>query len=344
VKKRVTRTLKAHFERMRLLPRILLGCSLLLAGVGWGGAEEFKLDRAKALEELKRIEQKNDKMTQDMLGKAARDWGEAGVDKFKAGQLYQESYRNVEFGRTQEGDTRFQQWKIENKENLVSAEFTAAVQLHVQYLALVCRQALGEKEVPKAAEWAAYWERLFQSKDVPENPADLPEPKTKGGKKRGSAGSRRQGDTGGDEFTKPAVDSCLVRDRQLQGFLAGVKEAEVASGTVDGVFNKVVRPRLREAKSRDLLRLWDQRIAAMDEQVEKGAKTLGADDFKILRRPELLWERADDLEKIGDQESAWAQKMEILKSHPYHPKTEEWIAELKLALGDGSPALPVKEQ
>lgn len=321
----------------------VLGCCLLgwVANGGW--AEEFKLDRAKALEELKLIEQKNEKMTQDLLGKAARDFAEAGADKLKAGQLYLESYRNVEFGRTQDGDTRFQQWKVDNKEKLASADFTEALQLHVQYLGLVCRQALGEKEAPHAAEWAAYWENLFKSKDLPENPTDLPEPKTKSGKKQGTASGRRQGNVGGDEFGRPAVDSCLVRDRQLQGFLAGVKEAEVASGSVDAVFNKVVRPRLREAKSRELLRLWDQRIAAMDEQVEKGAKTLGADDFKVLRRPELLWERADDLEKIGDQESAWARKMEILKSHPYHPKTEEWIAELKQALGQGSAALPVKE-
>ena len=307
-----------------------------------GCAQDSKLDRAKALEELKLIEQKNGKITRDLLAKAVRDFAEAGGDKFKAGQLYMESYRNVEFGRTQDGDGRFQQWKLDNKEKLVSSDFTAAVQLHVQYLALVCRQALGEKEAPKAAEWAAYWETLFQSKDVPENPAELPEAKIKGGKKQGAA-SRRQGNAGGDEFGKPAVESCLVRDRQLQGFLAGVKEAEVSSGSVDGVFNKVVRPRLREAKNRDLLRLWDRRIVAMDEQAEKGAKTLGADDFKVLRRPELLWDRADDLEAIGDQESAWARKMEILKSYPYHPKTEEWIAELKEALGEGSPALPEKK-
>ena len=333
-----------HFWEMRQALGIVLGCVFLgwTAGSGW--PEEFKLDRAKALEELKQIEQKNDKMTQSLFGKAVRDFAEAGADRFKAGQLYLESYRNVEFGRTQDGETRFQQWRVDNKEKLASLDFSQALQLHVQYLVLVCRQALGEKDAPQAVEWATYWENLFKSKDIPENPAELPESKTKSGKKQGAAASRRQANTSGDEFGKPAVESCLVRDRQLQGFLAGVKEAEVASGSVDGVFNKVVRPRLREAKSRDLLRLWDQRIAAMDEQAEKGAKTLGSDDYKILRRPELLWERADDLEKIGDRESAWARKIEILKSHPYHPKTEEWITELKQALGESSPALPGKEQ
>ena len=80
----------------------------------------------------------------------------------------------------------------------------------------------------------------------------------------------------------------------------------------------------------------------MDEQAEKEVKTLGLDDYKVLRRPELLWERAEDLEKIGEQESGWAQKMEILKAYPYHPKTAEWIAELKQALGGSSSALPEK--
>lgn len=315
---------------------------LVMSWTGSLSAEEAKLDRAKALEELRTIEQKNEKLTQDLLAKSAKDLGEAGADKFKALQVYLESYRNVEFGRAQEGDTKFQQWKVDNKDKISSLDFTSAVQLHVQYLALVCREALGEKEAPKAGEWAAYWENLFKSKDVPENPTEASDPKGKGGKRQGSGSGRRQGNMGGDDFARPVLDSPLVRDRQIQGFLQEVKEAEVASGSVDAVFNKVVRPHLREAKIRDLLRLWDQRIAAMDEQAEKEVKTLGLDDYKVLKRPELLWELAEDQEKIGEQERAWARKMEILKTYPYHPKTTEWIADMKQALGQGSPALPEK--
>jgi len=313
---------------------------LAVVWVASAGAEEVKLDRAKALEELKAIEQKNEKLTEDLLAKSAKDLSEAGAEKLKSVQVYLESYRNVEFGRAQDGDTKFQQWKVDNKEKIGSLDFTTAVQLHVQYLALVCREALGKKEAPKPGEWAAYWENLFKSKDVPENPAEASEPKGKGGKKQGAG--RRQANVGGDDFARPVLESPLVRDRQIQGFLHDVKEATVSSGSVDVVFNKVVRPHLREAKSRDLLRLWDQRIAALDEEAEKEVKTLGADDYKILRRPTLLWERADDQEKIGEQDSAWAKKMEILKTYPYHPKTAEWIAEMKQALGEGSPALPEK--
>ena len=315
---------------------------LSMAWIGSLGAEESKLDRAKALEELKAIEQKNEKLTQDLIVKSAKDLVEAGADKVKAVQLYLESYRNVEFGRAQEGDTKFQQWKVDNKDKISSLDFTTAVQLHVQYLALVCREALGEKEAPKAGEWAAYWENLFKSKDVPENPTEAAEPKGKGGRKQGLGANRKQGGGSGDDFGRPAVDSPLVHDRQIQGFLGDVKEASVPSGSVDGVFNKVVRPHLREAKSRDLLRLWDQRIAAMDVQAAREVKTVGLDDYKVLKKPELLWERADDLEKMGESEVAWARKMEILKAYPYHPKIGDWITEMKQALGEGSPALPEK--
>ena len=57
---------------------------LNMAWTGAVGAEEAKLDRAKALEELKAIEQKNEKLTQDLLVKSARDFNEAGADKLKA--------------------------------------------------------------------------------------------------------------------------------------------------------------------------------------------------------------------------------------------------------------------
>ena len=303
-------------------------------------AEEAKLDRAKAMEELKEIESKNEKLTQGLLQKAAKELTEAGSDKFKAVQVYLDSYRNVEFGRAQDGDSRYQQWRIDNKEKISSLDFSEAVQLHVQYVGLVCRQALGEKEAPKAGEWGTYWEHLLATKDKVENVVDVPQTQAKVEKKTGVG--RKQAKQNGDDFTYPALQSPLVRDRQIQGFLGEVKEATVSSSSVGAVFNQVVRPRLREAKSRDLLRLWDLRIAAMDEGMGKEVKTLGLDDYKVLKRPELMWERADDLEKMGEQESAWAKKMEIIKSCPYHPKLAEWIGELKQALGEGSPALPEK--
>jgi len=319
------------------LGAIVCGITLLSGRVL---AEEGKLDRAKALAELKEIESKNEKLTQGLLEKAAKELTEAGSEKFKSVQVYLESYRNVEFGRAQDGETRFQQWRVENKEKIASLDFTTAAQLHVQYVALVCREALGEKEAPKAGEWGVYWENLFKSREIAESPGDLTETKVPMAKK-GLAG-RKQKKESGNDFDRPALESPLVRDRQIQGFLEGVQEAKLSSASVGPIFNQVVRPHLRKAKSGDLMRLWDLRIAAMDEDVEKEVKTLGADDYKILKRPEMMWERADDLEKIGERESAWAQKMGILRANPYHPKLSKWIEDLKQALGEGSPALPEK--
>jgi hypothetical protein len=229
---------------------------------------------------------------------------------------------------------------MENKEKIASLDFSTAAQLHVQYVALVCWEALGEREAPKAGEWGVYWENLFKSREIAESPGDLTETKVPMAKK-GLAG-RKQKKESGNDFDRPVLESPLVRDRQIQGFLEGLQEAKLSSAAVGPIFNQVVRPHLRKAKSRDLMRLWDLRIAAMDEDVEKEVKTLGADDYKVLKRPELMWERADDLEKMGERESAWAQKMEILKANPYHPKLSKWIEDLKQALGEGSPALPEK--
>ena len=320
-----------------ILGTLVVGLALLGGRVS---GQEAKLDRAKALAELKEIEAKSEKLTQGLLEKAAKELTEAGSDKFKAVQVYLDSYRNVEFGHTQDGEGRYQQWRIANKEKIVSLDYGEAAQLHVQYVGLVCRQALGEKEAPRAEEWGKYWERLMDTKDNVETAEDAPPTQGKVEKKAG--GGRKQAKQSGDDFAYPALESPLVRDRQIQGFLGEVKEAKVSSSSVGAIFNQVVRPRLREAKSRELIRLWDLRIAAMDEGIGKEVKTLGLDDYKVLKRPELMWERADDLEKMGEQEAAWAKKMEILKSCPYHPKIAEWIGEMKQALGEGSPALPEK--
>ena len=303
------------------------------------------MDRAKALAELTALVAKNEKMTREVLNKAARDLAEAGQERIKAVQVYLESYRNVEFGRTQDGDTRFGDWRVQEREMISSLAFGESVQLQVRYVALVCREALGEKERPTAAEWLAYYHDLTK----PENSTEVeeavvttvvasPAGAQSKGKKRADASKKQS--TG--MFDQSAKQSPLVRDRQIAGFLDGVPAADVAAGNESAVFKKVLRPRLLEDKNKELLRLWDQRISRMDEGVEKKVKTLGADDYKILKRPELLWERASDQEALGENEAAWAQKMEILRTCPYHPKLEEWVKELRGSLERGSSGLPEK--
>jgi hypothetical protein len=301
---------------------------------------ESTLNRAKALEELKTIEQKNEKATLDLLEKSAKDLGEAGSDKSKAVQVYLESYRNVEFGRTQDGDSRYQQWKTDNKEKITSPDFANAVQAHVQYVALVCREAIGEGQAPRAEEWGKFWENLFASKDVPEVLGYPTGKKEKSGKR--APGAKKGAKSAGEDYDRAVLESPLVRDRQLQGFLESIPAAEISSNSVEEIFNKVVRPKMVQAKNVNLVRLWDQRIASLDAQAEKESKTLGSDDYRALQKPELLWQRADDLEKIGQQETAWARKLEILRNFPYHPRISDWIAELKTSLSSDSPSLPDK--
>ena len=332
--------MRQYFMQMGRLG-LVLGGWVLLGGTGWG-AEGF--DRVKALTDLTALVAKNEKMTREVLSKAARDLAEAGQERIKAVQVYLESYRNVEYGRTQDGDARFGEWRVQEKEMISSLAFGESAQLQVRYVALVCRETLGEKERPTAAEWLAYYHDLTK----PENSTEVEEmvgveetapPAGKGKGKKKSDASKKQS-TG--MFDQSAKQSPLVRDRQISGFLEEVPAADVAPGNEAAVFKKVLRPRLLEDKNKELLRIWDQRIARMDEKVEKKVKTLGADDYKILKRPELLWERASDQEALGEKEAAWAQKMEILRTCPYHPKLEEWVKELRASLEGGSSGLPEK--
>ena len=332
--------MRQYFMQMGRLG-LVLGGWVLVGGTGLG---EEKMDRAKALVELTALVAKNEKMTREVLSKAARDLAEAGQERIKAVQVYLESYRNVEFGRTQDGDTRFGDWRVQEKEMISSVAFGESAQLQVRYVALVCREALGEKERPTAAEWLAYYHDLTKSEKTTEVEEMVVVEETapaagKGKGKKRSDASKKQG-TG--IFDQPAKESPLVRDRQISGFLEEVPAADVAPGNEAAVFKKVLRPRLLEEKNKELLRIWDQRITRMDERVEKKVKTLGADDYKILKRPELLWERASDEEALGEKEAAWAQKMEILRTCPYHPKLEEWVKELRGSLEGGSSGLPEK--
>ena len=62
-----------------------------------------------------------------------------------------------------------------------------------------------------------YWENLFKSREIAESPGDLTEAKVPVVKK--VVAGRKQKKESGNDFDRPAVESPLVRDRQIQGFM-----------------------------------------------------------------------------------------------------------------------------
>ena len=54
--------------------------------------------------------------------------------------------------------------------------------------------------------------------------------------------------------------------------------------------------------------------------------------FATVRRPELLWARAEDLYQIGLKNRAITEMVAVLKSNPLHPRAEAWISQLEAML------------
>ena len=73
--------MRQYFRQMGRLG-LVLGGWVLLGGTGWG---EEKMDRTKALAELTALVAKNEKMTREVLSKAARDLAEAGAGADQGG-------------------------------------------------------------------------------------------------------------------------------------------------------------------------------------------------------------------------------------------------------------------
>ena len=55
---------------------------------------------------------------------------------------------------------------------------------------------------------------------------------------------------------------------------------------------------------------------------------MAVNKFNMIRRPTLLWDRAEDEIVLGDPGHAVADMLALLKAHPDHPDFDKWAARL----------------
>ena len=97
---------------------------------------------------------------------------------------------------------------------------------------------------------------------------------------------------------------------------------------MDGIFQKTILPELRQEKDPRLLAYWDNKIQTEALRIDKQANGLTTNKFNMIRRPTLLWSRAEDELVLGDQGRAVADMLALLKAFPDHPDFDKWAARL----------------
>jgi hypothetical protein len=111
--------------------------------------------------------------------------------------------------------------------------------------------------------------------------------------------------------------------------VATVPQWEASAGDMDGIFKSVIIPEMERQRDVRVLEYWDMKVARERERVEKTKDPVQIDRFNTILRPEILWEKAEEANKLGLRNRALSEMMMLIKSAPAHPRFGQWLKRIE---------------
>jgi hypothetical protein len=146
-----------------------------------------------------------------------------------------------------------------------------------------------------------------------------------------------------DQIMRMSISSSPVARWMQLGEMFGERKKgdggwELGAGNVDGIYNSVILPEYRASKDPRLIEYWDMVLRREADRVAKRKLDVESRDWNTLKKPSILWSRAQDVLALGQRNRAIGEMFNVIKSNPQHPDAKDWIAQLEVVLVP--PALP----
>ncbi|HWL52979.1 MAG TPA: hypothetical protein VNQ90_11125 [Chthoniobacteraceae bacterium] len=268
-------------------------------------------DTGSMLRSLQEFREKNTAMSQSYFVSILRDLQSASASDSAAIDFYEKAVQATEFiGRSQQGHL-FQEWKKKEAAKLKSPERQNAVRLHLKYLTITLKKALGTPVEQLVPELIAYGAEVQKVEADPELRLLI----------------ARE-----DLWRKPVTDGMFANWLRLAPLISGDKEWEPVPSKVDGIYQKTILPVLRKAKDPGLLRYWDTRMALEEKIAADSRLTFEIEKYQYVTKPSLLWARAQEVIVLGQRNHAINEMFALIKKYPDHPDNAAWIAHLESVL------------
>jgi hypothetical protein len=323
--------------------------ALVLAGQVLTYAQDVQpLDTKALLDALKQIKEQNEAGLKSRRMSAYQQVAAAAASSEKAVAFWKDAVKAVQFmGAKQEGE-KIRDWREGDGEALNDRLCANAVRLHLNWLALNLQHAAGiETKVlmPKVLEHTA---AALAAHEAAEHFAESLEK----AKDRGptSPGARKTVQEDGvvkrvhDQIMRmPVSASPVTRWLQMSDIFADSKRKgagswEQQAGNVDGIYQSVILPEYRAAKDPRLLEYWDMVLKREGDKVAERKLDIEQRDWMQIRRPALLWARAQDVMALGLKNRAISDMFAVVRAVPQHPEAPNWIAQLMELLAPGGEA------
>jgi hypothetical protein len=258
------------------------------------------------LANLADLKQKNADSSQSSLTQAINDFTAAAADDNGALDFYAEAVRVTEFVGQPREQMAFHDWKKSEMGKLNAG----AIRAVLRYTVLSLQRAAGATDAQIFPPLLAYAQETAQ---------DLP--------------------TFGDQqiLRSPVSDNIFAKWYNVGSRLGGMEKWEPEPGNIEGMYQKLLLPVMRQNRDPRILQYWDDKIFAEKEAASMAAAAFNTDRFNQNRRPFLLWSRAEDEVAIGMRDQGINDMYNVVKAFPAHPDAGKWIAELQGLLSPPPP-------
>ncbi|MEO8204773.1 MAG: hypothetical protein ABI615_01240 [Chthoniobacterales bacterium] len=243
--------------------------------------------------------------------------------------FYEDAVKATRYDGKQNGSQNFEEWRKKEVQNNRAITTQTALQLHLRYLILSLKWSGTENKAVLMPELKAYLRSLEEA----EKTFRRPPPLTDDGKKF---------------LTDSIANSMFVAWLKLGPLLPEAATWESIPSNIGGILEKSIRPELRKEKKQELIETWNEQIQLEADRVTNLQLKMEIDKFNTVKRPQLLWDRAQDLLVLGNTKQGYSEMIQVIESNPTHADQEKWITKLETLISKEkaarAPAAPAEEE
>jgi hypothetical protein len=314
------------------------------------------MDLRQLVEALKQLRELNESGTKSRRASAYQQVAAAASSPERAVAYWKEAVRAVQFEGAEKEGAQLKDWREGDGEALSDRLCAGAVRLHLNWLAIHLQHAAGADMkvlLPKVLEHAAavQADELAASHlaDTLEKAKErnVSSPGAKKNVKEDSQVKRVH-----DQIMRLSVaNGPVARWLQLGDMFGDAKRKakeggqgngqggwELVAGNIEGIYHTVVLPEYRAAKDPRLLEYWDMVLKRESDRVQQNKLDVEQRDWTTLKRPTILWNRAQDVLLLGQRNRAMGEMFNLIKTFPQHPEAANWISQLEAMIVPAAPA------
>jgi hypothetical protein len=306
------------------------------------------VDLKQLLTGLKQFKEQNETGLKTRRNAAYQQIMAAAASNEKAAAFWADAVLAVQFAGVDHQTQAVRDWKQGEGEGLKLKECANAARLHLAWMGLTIQHSAGAETkqlLPSVIDFTKQLEADGAGIERVSEQID----KLKGNAKKGAPNKALSEDTHAkklhDSILKTSVTASPVAKRlQIADLLGDVGKRrkrgeknedgeatgwETVPGNVNGIYHTIILPEFRDSKDPRLLDYWDMTIRKGQESIYAGMPDFEEKQWSQVKRPSLLWSRAQDQVLIGQRNRGITEMYNLIKAFPQHPDAAGWIGQLE---------------